>query len=47
MIKKAAQIKKEEIGAIKRREENVRKHSRKGEVKRVPEREKIVLGREQ
>lgn len=47
MVKKAAEIKKEEIAAIKRREENVRKHSKKGTVRRVPEREKMVLGKEQ
>ncbi|KAF8421410.1 U3 small nucleolar RNA associated protein [Tirmania nivea] len=47
VVKKAAEIKKEEISAIKRREENVRKHSKKGEMRRVPEREKMVLGREQ
>ncbi|KAL8951553.1 MAG: hypothetical protein Q9222_002491 [Ikaeria aurantiellina] len=43
-VKKAAEIKGEEIAAIKRRRENERKHSRKGEVPRRSEREKMVLG---
>ena len=47
VVKKAGEIKKEELKSLKRREENLRKHSRKGTVKRVPEREKVVLGTEQ
>ncbi|KAL8712631.1 MAG: hypothetical protein Q9220_003162 [cf. Caloplaca sp. 1 TL-2023] len=43
-VKKAGEIKGEEIAAIKRRRENERKHSRKGEVPRRSEREKMVLG---
>ena len=42
-VKKAGEIKGEEVKALKRRVENERKHSRKGEVKRRPEREKMVL----
>lgn len=47
-IKKAAEIKAEEIKAVKRREENVRRHSSKKNPmpKRQPEREKMVLGTE-
>lgn len=46
-VKKAGEIKKEELAAIKRREENERKHSRKGQKKRRSEREKVVLATEQ
>jgi WD repeat and SOF domain-containing protein 1 len=46
-VKKAGEIKGEEIKAIKRRVENERKHSRKGEVKRKPERERMVLAVEE
>lgn len=42
-VKKAGEIKGEEVKALKRRVENERKHSRKGEVKRRPEREKMIL----
>ena len=45
-VKKAEEIKKEELGAIKRRRENERKHSKKGLVPRRPEREKMVLANE-
>lgn len=46
-IKKAGEIKSVELGAIKRREENVRKHSKKeGRPVRKSEREKMVLGTE-
>ncbi|MCJ1226823.1 rRNA-processing protein sof1 [Toensbergia leucococca] len=45
-VKKAEEIKREELGAIKRRYENERKHSKKGLVKRRSEREKMVLGTE-
>jgi len=44
VVKKAAEIKKEELKAIKRREENRRKHS-KAE-KRQSERDKVILARE-
>ncbi|GAM86636.1 hypothetical protein ANO11243_046510 [Dothideomycetidae sp. 11243] len=47
VIKKAGEIKAEELKAIKRRDENERKHSRKGEKPRRPEREKMVLTTEQ
>ena len=47
VVKKAAVIKSEELAAIKRREENRRTHSKKGTVRRVPEREKIVLRNEE
>ena len=42
-IKKAGEIKGEELGSIKRKEENVRKHSKKGSMPRQSEREKMVL----
>lgn len=45
-VMKAGEIKKEELGAIKRRNENERKHSRKGEKPRRSEREKMVLATE-
>ncbi|KAF4548946.1 Sof1-like domain-containing protein [Elsinoe fawcettii] len=47
VVKKAGEIKGEEIKAIKRREENERRHSRKKEVKRRSEREKMVLATEE
>ena len=46
-VKKAGEIKAEELKAIKRRQENERKHSKKGSVKRRNEREKVVLATEQ
>lgn len=46
-IKKAGEIKAEELRAIKRKEENERRHSKKGQIRRQPEREKMVLAREQ
>ncbi|KAG2164194.1 hypothetical protein JADG_003933 [Aureobasidium aubasidani] len=46
-VKKAGEIKGEELQAIKRREENERKHSSKGDTKRRSEREKMVLQTEQ
>lgn len=46
-VKKAAEIKREELAAIKRREENVRKHSKKGTMPRQSEREKMILAIEQ
>ena len=46
-VKKAGEIKGEEIKAIKRREENERKHARKDQKKRRSEREKMVLANEQ
>ncbi|KAH7119052.1 small nucleolar ribonucleoprotein complex subunit [Dendryphion nanum] len=46
-IMKAGEIKSEEVRAIRRKEENERRHSRKGETRRVAEREKMVLAREQ
>ncbi|KAI4092038.1 MAG: hypothetical protein LQ344_003693 [Seirophora lacunosa] len=46
-VKKAAEIKGEEVRAIKRRRENERKNSRKGEVRRKSEREKMVLAVEE
>ena len=42
-VKKAGEIKGEELKSIKRKEENVRKHS-KGKTVRQSEREKMVLG---
>ncbi|KAH9907879.1 WD40 repeat-like protein [Xylariomycetidae sp. FL2044] len=46
VVKKAGEIKKEELKAIKRREENERKHTRKQFEKRKSERDKVVLARE-
>jgi len=46
-VKKAGEIKGEEVKAMKRREENERKHSRKGKVGRRSEREKMVLAIEE
>lgn len=47
-IKKAGEIKREELNAIKRREENVRKHTKKSNLTpRSHEREKMILSREQ
>lgn len=47
VVKKAGEIKQDELKSIKRREENERKHSRKGQKKRRSEREKMVLATEQ
>ena len=46
-VKKAGEIKKEELKSIKRREENERRHTKKGQTRRKAEREKMVLAREQ
>lgn len=46
-VKKAGEIKAEELKSIKRRQENERKHSKKGLVPRRSEREKMVLATEQ
>ncbi|KFH40316.1 hypothetical protein ACRE_090240 [Hapsidospora chrysogenum ATCC 11550] len=46
VIKKAGEIKTQELKAIKRREENERRHSKKQFERRKPEREKMVLARE-
>lgn len=45
-VKKAGEIKREEVGSLKRREENRRRHEAKtyGKGKRRSEREKMVLG---
>ncbi len=45
VVKKAGEIKGEELAAIKRREENERKHSSKGKERRQPEREKMILAK--
>ena len=47
VIKKAGEIKRDELAAIKRREENERKHSDKKFQKRKGEREKAVLVKQQ
>ncbi|KAK4179948.1 WD40-repeat-containing domain protein [Triangularia setosa] len=47
VIKKAGEIKREELAAIKRREENERKHSAKKFQKRKSEREKAILAKQQ
>ncbi|KAJ8117171.1 hypothetical protein ONZ43_g4273 [Nemania bipapillata] len=46
VVKKAGEIKQEELKAIKRREENERKHTKKQFEKRQSERDKAVLARE-
>lgn len=46
VVKKAGDIKNEELKAIKRREENERKHTKKQHQKRKSEREKMVLASE-
>jgi WD repeat and SOF domain-containing protein 1 len=46
-IKRAREIKAEEVAAIRRREENERKHSVKGKTRRRPEREKMVMATEE
>lgn len=46
-VKKAGEIKNEELKSIKRREENERRHTKKGKTRRQAEREKMVLAREQ
>lgn len=45
-VKKAGEIKREELNSVKRREENERKHSRLKETKRRSDREKMVLATE-
>jgi WD repeat and SOF domain-containing protein 1 len=47
IIKKAGEIKNDELKSIKRKEENERRHSKKGEMRRQAEREKMILAREQ
>lgn len=46
-VKKAGEIKNEELKSLKRKEENERRHTKKGEVRRKAEREKMILAREQ
>lgn len=46
VVKKAGEIKNEELKSIKRREENERKHTKKQFEKRRSEREKMILARE-
>ena len=46
-VKKAGEIKAEELKSLKRRQENERKHSKKSLVKRRSEREKMVLATEE
>lgn len=46
VVKKAGEIKRDELSAIKRREENERKHSAKQFEKRKGEREKAILALE-
>ncbi|KAF2233774.1 WD40 repeat-like protein [Viridothelium virens] len=46
-VKKAAEIKQEELQALRRRAENERKHTKKGKKRPRTEREKMVLAREQ
>ncbi|KAI9863786.1 MAG: rRNA-processing protein sof1 [Vezdaea acicularis] len=47
VVKKAAEIKREELAALKRRRENERKHSKLGKTRRRSEREKVVLAEEE
>jgi WD repeat and SOF domain-containing protein 1 len=46
-VKKAREIKDEEVKALKRREENTRKHTNQGKQKRQAEREKMVAAVEE
>ena len=46
-VKKAAEIKREEVASLKRREENERRHSKKKGKRPRTEREKMVLAREE
>ncbi|KAI0875130.1 WD40-repeat-containing domain protein [Hypoxylon argillaceum] len=46
VVKKAGEIKQEELKAIKKREENERKHTKKQFEKRQSERDKVVFARE-
>lgn len=46
VVKKAGEIKRDELDSIKRKEENERRHSKKGKVRRKAEREKMVLADE-
>lgn len=46
VLKKAAQIKGEELKSIKRKEENERRHTKKQFERRKSEREKVILARE-
>ncbi|EMR63816.1 putative u3 small nucleolar rna associated protein [Eutypa lata UCREL1] len=46
VVKKAGEIKKEELKAIKRREENERRHTKKQFEKRKSERDKVILAKE-
>lgn len=47
-IKKASEIKREELASIKRREDNVRKHAKKNALPpKAHEREKMILTNEQ
>lgn len=46
VVKKAGEIKGQELKGIKRREENERRHSKKQFDRRKSEREKVILGRE-
>lgn len=47
IVKKAGDIKSEEVAAIKRRRENERKNSKKGSIPSPSEREKMILATEQ
>ena len=47
VIKKAGEIKQEQLQSDKRRKENERKHSKKGQTPRRSEREKMILANEQ
>lgn len=46
-VKKAAEIKQEELESVRRRRENERRHTKKGKQRPRNEREKMVLAREQ
>ena len=46
-VKKAGEIKNEEISSLKRKEENVRRHNKKKSMPRRSEREKMILTQEQ
>lgn len=46
VVKKAGEIKSEELKALKRREENERRHTKKQFERRKSERDKVILAKE-
>lgn len=46
VVKKAGEIKSEELKALKRREENERRHTKKQFERRKSERDKVIIAKE-